>query len=36
MRVAIDPQVLFLDKMWYTGYQGDGNERPGVPACPFH
>jgi hypothetical protein len=32
-RVAIDPQVLFLDKMWYTGYPG---KRVKAPPCPSH
>jgi hypothetical protein len=32
-RVAIDPQVLFLGKMWYTGYPG---ERVQSPPCKFH
>jgi hypothetical protein len=29
-RVAIDPQVQFLDRMWYTGYAG---KRPEMKAC---
>jgi hypothetical protein len=33
MRVSIDPQVLFLETMWYTGYI---EKQPELPACPFH
>jgi len=32
-RVAADPQVLFLDKMWYTGYP---DMRPDLPQCAYH
>lgn len=32
-RVAVDPQVMFLDKVWYTGYPAD---QPKFPPCAFH
>jgi hypothetical protein len=33
-RVAVDPHVLFLDTLWYTGYVW--RERPQPPACSQH